>query len=65
MVDHSLQATVELNIFFSLLCISGFLVWSNLFFCLFIVPAMLLAYNDAKIAKVLLGVISSAAKSSM
>ena len=65
MVDHSLQATDELNIFFSLLCISGFIVWSCLFFFLFFAAAMLLVYKDTKIAKILLRGISSAAKSFM
>lgn len=66
MVNHSLQATDELNIFFSLLCISGFIVWSCLFSFLFFVPALLHAYKDENIfAKPLLRGISSATKSFM
>jgi len=43
----------------------GFIVWSCLFFCLFFVPAILVAYKNSIFGKLLLGVISSAAKASI
>jgi len=61
----SVKASLSFTGFQIAYALWGFIVWSCLFFCLFFVPAILVAYKDSIFVKPVLGKVSSAAKASI